>query len=58
MAESQDDMLTIDMETRDHHRENEDIVGVLDPSSDLLHRVDNRTGLRRLVTMIHSPGLI
>ena len=58
MAESQDDMSTIDMEQCDHHRETEDIVNVLNPSSDLLHRADNRTGLRRLVIMIRSPGLI
>ena len=58
MAESQDNMSTIDIENRDHHRETEGIVDALKPSSDLLHRADNRTGLRRLVTMIRSPGLI
>ena len=58
MAESQDDMSTTDMEQCDHHRETKDIVDALNPSSDLLHHADNRTGLCRLVTMTHSPGLI
>ena len=58
MAETQDSMSTINMEVRDHNRENEGIVDVLNPSSDLLYRADNRTGLHRFVTMIRSPGLI
>ena len=58
MAESQDDMSTIDMEQCGHNREPEGIISALNPSYDLLHRADNRTGLRRLVTMIRSPGLI
>ena len=58
MAESQDDMSTIDMEQCGHNRETDGITNALNPSYDILHRADNRTGLRRLMTMIRSPGLI
>ena len=47
MAETQDNMSAIGTEDRDHYRENEGIIDVLNPSSDLLHCADNCTGLRR-----------
>ena len=58
MAETQNNMPTIDIENCDGNRETEDIIDVLNPSSDLLLRVDNHTGLCSLITMICSPGWI
>ena len=58
MAETQDNMSTIGTEDRDHYREDEGIIDVLNPSSNLLYCADNCTGLCRLMTTIRSPGLI
>ena len=38
--------------------EAEGIIDALNPPSDILHRADNCTGLRRLMMMIRSSGLI
>ena len=46
------------MEDCDRNRQTEDIIDVLNPSTDLLHCADNCTRLHRLMPMICSPGLI
>ena len=52
-AEAGVDYVKTDLSILELHRDTD-----FNPSSDLLLRADNRTGLRRLITMVCSPGWI